>query len=170
MPTRLYQNDSPLKLLCRSQNSPCLPLPWRSLCETWLCSLAVVCWALSPWRRTRCLTLACSLSWGPGPGSVDTGRSLPGRLCGIKHGLFTHNLWISFKLILPDVWYSPVFGVNDGVDKRVVDGRCLGYNGRDGFRTGSEDASVAERCVEGLYSEKQYVTYEWTVIFHHAVW
>lgn len=36
--------------------------------------------------------------------------------------------------------------MNDGVDKRVVDGRRLGYNSGDSFGIGTEDACISESC------------------------
>ena len=38
--------------------------------------------------------------------------------------------------------------MNDCIDKRVVDGRGLGYNSRDCFGIRIEDASISERCKE----------------------
>lgn len=44
------------------------------------------------------------------------------------------------------VWlHSPIFRVNDGVDKGIVDGRSLCYNCRDCFGIRVEDASISAR-------------------------
>lgn len=69
--------------------------------------------------------------------------------------------------------HSPVFGVNDGIDKRVVDGWGLGYNCRDCFGIGIEDASISEKC----NTVKLYITCDNTgtviptdcIAFHHAL-
>ncbi len=41
--------------------------------------------------------------------------------------------------------HIPVFWMNDGVDKRVVDSRCLCYYSRNSFGIGIEDASISEK-------------------------
>lgn len=96
----------------------------QSLCDTDMQSL-LVAWA----RKCRQGTFSARVSL-------------------LKNNYLSAKPLLSFPSLSPVIFKlsSPVFRVNDGVDKRVVDGRCFGYNSRDSFGIGIEDASISERC------------------------
>lgn len=122
----------------------------------WLCGVSEG--GLALWHRH-------AVSPGGLGQEVQAGNLLCQRVPGDKQrSLFCKSGFLRYWRNPVSSWlHSPVFGVNDGVDERVVDGRRFGYNGRNSFGVGIEDASITEKEWPAIFSP-------YYIVFHGSMY